>query len=97
MTRLQQLSASVIQDDSEGTMIASNKKAYFFAGIACAAIALPFGIIAAALTPVAIGFAKGVYDHYVVGTAGPANFAWMIAGDAAFVGGIKLMQGTLWT
>ena len=74
-------------------MIASNKQAYFLAGMVCAAIALPFGLIPAALTPVFIGFAKALYDHSVGGTAGLTNFAWMLAGDAAFLAGIRLIQG----
>lgn len=63
--------------------------------MACAVIALPFGMIAAALAPVVIGFVVELYHHIVSRTANSANFAWMIAGAATFVVGIELIKGTL--
>ncbi|MDB5779531.1 MAG: hypothetical protein JWP93_1896 [Polaromonas sp.] len=59
-------------------------------GVVCAAMALPFGLRAAALAPVAIGFAKGIFDHYARDAADPAHFAWIIAGAAMVVGFVKL-------
>lgn len=59
-------------------------------GVVCVAMALPFGIRAAALAPVAIGFAKGIFDHHAGKDADPANFAWIIAGAALAVGFVKL-------
>ena len=63
---------------------------YLLIGVVCAALALPFGLRAAALAPVAIGFAKGVFDHYARNDADPANFAWIIAGAVLAVGFVKL-------
>ncbi|MEO5658915.1 MAG: hypothetical protein ABIQ90_03830 [Polaromonas sp.] len=77
------------------TLTAIGKTTHFFAGMSCALIALPFGIIAAAIAPIVIGFAVELYHHMASRTANPANFAWMIAGAATFVVGIKLMGGTL--
>jgi len=59
-------------------------------GMVCAAMALPFGLQAAALAPIAIGFAKGVFDHRARNDADPANLAWVIAGAALVVGFAKL-------
>lgn len=59
-------------------------------GAACAALALPFGLRAAALAPVALGFAKGIFDHCARDDANPANFAWIMAGAALVVGAAKL-------
>jgi len=64
---------------------------HFFAGLTCAAIALPFGIIAAALAPVALGFVKEIYLHFSRRHANPNNFAWVIAGAATFVMCLKLL------
>ena len=64
--------------------------ANFLAGVVFAFMALPFGIIAAALAPVVIGFAKEIYNHFASRAANPANFAWMIAGAATSVACIKL-------
>ncbi|MDB5843217.1 MAG: hypothetical protein JWP79_527, partial [Polaromonas sp.] len=50
----------------------------------------PFGLRSAALAPIAIGFAKGIFDHYARGDADPAHFAWIIAGAALVVGFAKL-------
>lgn len=63
---------------------------YLLLGVVCAAMALPFGLGAAALAPVAIGFAKGIFDRYAGKDADPANFAWVIAGTALVVGFVKL-------
>ena len=60
-------------------------------GVVCAAMALPFGLKAAVLAPVAIGFAKGIFDRYIKGEADPANFAWVIAGAALVVAFVKLV------
>ena len=59
-------------------------------GVVCAAMALPFGLRAAALAPVAIGFVKGIFDHHARKDANPANFAWILAGAALVVGFVKL-------
>lgn len=59
-------------------------------GLVCAAVALPFGLSAAALVPVAMGFAKGIFDHCVQGDADPAHLAWTIAGAVLVVGCVKL-------
>jgi hypothetical protein len=59
-------------------------------GAACAAITLPFGLRAAALTPLAIGFAKEIFDHHAADDADPANFAWIVVGAALVVGAVKL-------
>ncbi|NDP61881.1 hypothetical protein [Polaromonas sp.] len=72
-------------------MFPKTKILHFFAGMACAALASPFGIIAAALTPVGLGFAKEMYLHFT-GQGGDAeNFAWTIAGAATFVLWLRLM------
>ena len=57
----------------------------FLAGVVCAFIAFPFGIIPAALVPVAVGLTRELYRHFTGRCANPANLAWMIAGAAAFV------------
>ena len=62
----------------------------FLAGVIFAFMVLPFGIIAAALAPVVIGFAKEIYNHFASRAVNPANFAWMIAGAATSVACIKL-------
>jgi len=61
------------------------KALHFLAGVACAAMVSPFGIIAAALIPVALGFAKEIYLHLTGRNADASHFAWMIAGAATFV------------
>ena len=61
------------------------KIVHFFVGLACAAIASPFGIIAAALAPVVLGFIKEIYLHFIRRQANPDNLAWVIAGAATFV------------
>ena len=70
-------------------MTRNTKMIHFFAGMACSAIASPFGIVAAALAPVLLGFAKEMYFHFTHKNA--ENFAWVIAGAATFVLGLKLM------
>jgi len=72
-------------------MLPKTKKMHFFAGMACAALASPFGIIAAALTPVALGFAKEMYLHFTGQRANAENFAWTIAGAATFVLWLRLV------
>ena len=69
----------------------NTKMIHFFAGMACSAIASPFGIVAAALAPVLLGFAKEMYFHFTHRNADAENFAWVIAGAATFVLGLKLM------
>jgi len=64
---------------------------HFFAGLACAAIASPFGIVAAALAPVALGFIKEIYLHFSRRHANPNNLAWVIAGAATFIVCLKLL------
>ena len=59
-------------------------------GVVCAAMALPLGLRAAALAPIAICCAKGIFDHYAKDDADPVNFAWMIAGAALVVASGKL-------
>ena len=58
---------------------------HFLAGMACAALALPFGIIAAVLAPVLLGFVKEIYLHFTRKGADAANFAWLLAGAATLV------------
>ena len=72
-------------------MLPKLKIIYFAAGMACAAIASPFGIIAAALAPVVLGLAKEMYSHFTRRSGDAENFAWVIAGAATFVLGLKLM------
>lgn len=64
--------------------------AHLLIGAACAALTLPFGLRAAALAPVALGLAQGMFDHHAAQDADPANFAWVIAGAALVVGAVKL-------
>ena len=45
-------------------MARNTKMIHFFAGMACSAIASLFGIVAAALAPVMLGFAKEMYVHF---------------------------------
>ena len=66
------------------------KAVHFLAGMASAAMAAPFGIIAAALTPVAIGFAKEIYMHFTGKASDLSHFAWLIAGAATFLLCLKL-------
>lgn len=72
-------------------MFQKTKIIHFFAGLACAAIASPFGIIAAALAPVVLGFSKEIYCHFTRKHADPENLAWVIAGAATFVLCFKLL------
>jgi len=72
-------------------MFLKTKIIYFLAGAACVAIALPFGIIAAALAPVVFGFAIEMYLHFTRRGADANNFAWMIAGAATFIVCFKLL------
>ena len=60
-------------------------------GLVMAIIALPFGLTAAALAPVAIGFAKVIIDRYVGDNADPTDFVWMIVGGAIGISFIKLI------
>ena len=72
-------------------MLSTIKITHLLAGMACSAIALPFGIIAAALVPVVLGFAKEMYVHFTRKKANAENFVWFIAGAATFVIGFKLI------
>lgn len=63
----------------------------FLAGVVCAFIGFSFGIIAAALVPVAVGLTKELYCHFTGRSANPENLAWMIAGAAAFVACARLI------
>jgi hypothetical protein len=66
--------------------IALDKRAHFLGGIAIAALAMPFGTGLAVLAAVVIGGAKEViYDRYFGGTVDPEDFAWTLAGAAAFL------------
>ena len=67
------------------------KLIHFLAGMACAAIASPFGIVAAALVPVALGFAKELYLHFSGQGGNAENFSWTIAGGATLVVWLRLM------
>lgn len=64
---------------------------HFLAGVACAALALPFGIIAAALAPVLLGFVKEIYLHFNRKDADATNFAWLLAGAATLVLCVRLV------
>ena len=72
-------------------MLPKVKTIHFLGGMACSAIASPFGIIAAALAPVVLGLAKEMYVHFTRRSGDAENFAWVIAGAATFVLGLKLM------
>ncbi|WP_426145270.1 hypothetical protein [Polaromonas sp. DSR2-3-2] len=72
-------------------MFKKTKIIHFFAGLACAAIASPFGIITAALAPVLLSFSKEMYCHFTRRRADPENLAWVIAGAATFVLCFKLL------
>ena len=72
-------------------MLPKIKIVHFLAGMACAVLASPFGIIAAALLPVALGFAKEMFLHFTGQGANAENFAWMLAGAATFVLWFRLM------
>ena len=66
-------------------MSTKTKIVHFLAGMACAALALPFGIIAAVLAPVLLGFVKEIYLHFTRQSADAANLAWLLAGAATLV------------
>jgi hypothetical protein len=72
-------------------MFPETKILHFFVGMACAAFASPLGIVAAALAPVALGFAKEMYLHFTGQGANAENFAWTIAGAATIVLWLRLM------
>lgn len=72
-------------------MFQKTKVIHFLAGAACAAIASPFGIVAAALAPVLLGFSKEMYCHFTRRHAVPDNLAWVIAGAATFILCYKLL------
>ena len=72
-------------------MARNTRMLHFFAGMACSAIASPLGIVAAALAPMVLGFAKEMYFHFTRRGADAENFAWVIAGAATFVLGLRLM------
>ena len=72
-------------------MARNTKMIHFFAGMACSAIASPFGIIAAALVPVTLGFAKEIFVHFSGKSTNPEKLAWVIAGAATFVLCLKLL------
>jgi len=65
--------------------------AHLALGVLCAAMALPWGLKAAALAPVGIGFAKGLLDHCSAHDADPAHLAWVIAGAAVAVGAARML------
>ena len=72
-------------------MLPKIKTVHFFTGMACAALASPFGVVAAALAPVVLGFAKEMYLHFTDYKADAEIFAWTIAGAAIFVLWFELM------
>ena len=72
-------------------MARNTRMIHFFAGMACSAMASPFGIVAAALAPVVLGFAKEMYFHFARKNADAENLAWVVAGAATFVLGLRLM------
>lgn len=72
-------------------MLPKIKTVHFFTGVACAALASPFGIVAAALAPVALGFAKEMYLHFTGHGANAEIFAWTLLGAAIFVLWFRLM------
>ena len=73
-------------------MARNTKMIHFFAGMACSAIASPFGIVAAVLAPVMLGFAKEMYVHFFHKNANAENLAWVIAGTATFVLCLRLLS-----
>ena len=72
-------------------MFPKSKVIHFLVGMACAAIASPWGIVAAALVPVALGFGKELYLHSSGRGGSAENFAWTIAGAATLVLWLRLM------
>lgn len=72
-------------------MTRNTKMIHFFAAMACSAMASPFGIVAAALVPVMLGFAKEMYLHFTRRNADAENFAWVVAGTATFVLSLRLI------
>ena len=76
-------------------MAHKTKIIHFFAGLACAVIASPFGIMASALLPVLLGFSKEMYCHFTRRRADPEKLAWVIAGAATFVLCFRLLPISL--
>ena len=67
-------------------MIALDKQAHFWAGMALTAAALPFDIVVAVMGTVVVAALKEVvYDRFFGGTVDIADFAWTIAGAAVFL------------
>lgn len=66
--------------------LALDKQTHLLAGAVLAAMALPFGLPAAALVPVVIGFAKELADPYLGGQRDAGDFACTVAGAAAYLG-----------
>ena len=58
----------------------------FLAGVVCAFIGFSFGIIAAALVPVAVGLTKELYRHVTGRIVHQENLAWLNAVEAVSVG-----------
>ena len=83
-------SAGNVVEKNNRRLLGTAPSVHLLIGMVCAAMALPFGLRAAALVPIAIGFAKGIFDHYARDDADPAHFAWIVAGAVLVVGSVKL-------
>jgi len=68
-----------------------DKIAHFLLGISAAALASPFGLPAMIAAPIIIGAGKEIHDHYFGGMVELADFAYTVAGGAAFVGWILFL------
>lgn len=61
---------------------ATAPSAHLLIGVVISAMALPLGLNAAVLAPVAAGFAKGMFCHFCGDEGVPTHFAWIILGSA---------------
>lgn len=72
-------------------MACDTRVLHFFASMVCSAMASPFGIVAAALAPVVLGFAKEIYLHFTRRKANAQNLAWVLTGAATFVLALRML------
>jgi hypothetical protein len=72
-------------------MIPSDKLAHFLAGIAVAAVAYPFGLIAAMLATVIVAVGKELWDAQGNGTPEPLDAVATLAGGGALAGWYHLI------
>jgi hypothetical protein len=74
-------------------MIPRDKLAHFLAGIAVAAVAYPFGLIAAMLATVIAAVGKELWDAQGNGTPEMADFLATVVGGGMLVGWYHLFGG----